>query len=156
MARNYIVGVREVQNLLDQMNRVSARIVTGASKSGAKIALADAKKNCPVSVDGSHGNPPGTLKRSLKVWAQKKKSKGKRVYIMGPTKEGWYAHFVDYGFFATGGKRLSRNESTRAQQTVGMRWVPGNRFLRDAIDNNREKIRQEILNKLHDGLMQVR
>ena len=133
-----LYGVREVQELLRQVDRVSSKAVTTASKKGAKLALNYAKSHCPESIDGSHGNSPGTLKRSLKIKSEKYK-RGKRVYTIGPSSEGWYAHFVDYGF----------------TDRSGIYWY-GNKFLRNSVDTQRNQINDIMLNTLGEELDRLR
>lgn len=132
-------GVDEVVKLLKQVDKVSATVISRAAKVGAQIALEDAKQNCPESADGSHGNPPGTLKKSLKISMESKRKSGKRVYQIGPGKDGWYAHFVDYGFTTRGGRK-----------------VQGNGFLRNAVDKNRSTINDEVLKTLAGELKKLR
>jgi HK97 gp10 family phage protein len=134
MADN-IIGVEDVKKLINEVGKVSARVLTTASKTGAKIALADAKRN----VYNGFFEQTGTLKRSLRIWSQKKKPKNKRVYIMGPDSTGWYAHFIDYGFTTRNGN-----------------YMPGNRFLRNAIDNNRESIKNAQMAFMYEKIKGLR
>jgi hypothetical protein len=138
-----VTGVREVQQLLQQVDKVAAKVITGSSKAGARIALNYAKAHCPTSIKGKTGpyaHAPGNLKKSLKMTLEKRKN-GKRVYQIGGTghyDSGWYAHFVDYGFTDKSGV-----------------FHQGNKFLRNAIDLNRGVINQAILQNLADGLRGV-
>lgn len=155
-----VVGVEEVRALLGQVDRLSASVLTKAAKAGANIALKDAKANCPISDDGQpYGKYPhmsGNLKKNLRLKLEKRKKNTKRVYTVGAKADGWYSHFVDYGHWATGSKRLSENAAIRDTQTSGMTWVPGNRFLRNSIDNNRATINQTILTVLATELSRLR
>ena len=135
---NHIIGVLEVKKLLDEVGKAPAKVMTSATKKGARIALAYAKAHCPESADGSHGSPPGTLKRSLKIKKEKRR-KGKSVYTIGPDQEGWYAHLVDYGF----------------TDKSGTKWQ-GNKFLRNSVDANRTIIDQIILETLASELDKLR
>lgn len=135
---NHITGVLEVKKLLDEVGKAPAKVMTAATRKGARIALAYAKSNVPESADGSHGSPPGTLKRSLKIKKEKRR-KGKSVYTIGPDQEGWYAHFVDYGF----------------TDKAGTKWQ-GNKFLRNSIDVNRGTIDEVILETLASELDKLR
>ena len=135
---NSIIGIEDVKSLLDEVGKAPAKVLTAATKKGAKIALAYAKAHCPESIDGSHGMPPGTLKKSLKIKKEKRRT-GKSVYTIGPGQEGWYAHFADYGF----------------TDKAGMKWQ-GNKFLRNSIDSNREIIDQAILEDMAKELDKLR
>lgn len=135
---NDIVGVDEVRRLFEEVGNAPAKVLTTATKKAAKKALNYAKAHCPESIDGSHGNPPGTLKKSLRIKKEKRK-KGKSVYQIGPGPEGWYAHFADYGF----------------TDKSGMKWE-GNKFLRNSIDTQRNSINQEILSELANEIDKLR
>ena len=136
-----VIGVEDVQKLLNECIKVSARSITTAAKKGAKISYDYAKAKVPVSETGKGGkypHEPGNLKRSIKMWKEKRK-KGKAVYDIGPNKDGWYAHFQDSGFTAPDG-----------------RFIPGYRFLRDSIDLQRNTIQQTILKELANQLEKLR
>lgn len=133
-----IIGIKEVKKMLEDVGKAPAKVLSSSTKKGAKIALAQAKRDCPESLDGSHGNPPGTLRRSLRIKKEKRK-KGKSVYTIGPDETGWYAHFGDYGF-------TDKN---------GVKWE-GNRFLRDSVDNNRGTIQDTILDEMAKEIDKVR
>lgn len=135
---NHIIGVLEVKKLLNEVGKAPAKVMTSATKKGARIALTYAKAHCPESADGSHGAPPGMLKRSLRIKKEKRK-KGKSVYDIGPDRTGWYAHFLDYGF----------------TDKAGTKWQ-GNKFLRNSIDANRGAIDQTILETLASELDKLR
>jgi HK97 gp10 family phage protein len=130
MSNSEVIGAEDVIKLFEEIGQLPTKVLTTATKKGANIALEYARAHCPESVDGSHGAPPGTLKKSLSIKKERSKS-GKSVYQIGPGPEGWYAHFVDYGF----------------TDRDGVKWQ-GNRFLRDSIDKNRESINETILSEL--------
>ncbi|MHB8077431.1 HK97-gp10 family putative phage morphogenesis protein [Desulfosporosinus fructosivorans] len=135
---NDIIGVKEVKKLFEDVGKAPAKVMTASTKKGARIVLSYAKAHVPESVDGSHGHPPGTLKRSLRIKKEKHK-KGKSVYTVGPDETGWYAHFVDYGF----------------TDRKGIKWQ-GNWFLRNAIDSNRGVIQDTILKDMAKELDKLR
>jgi HK97 gp10 family phage protein len=125
-----IIGLEEVKKLLKEVGKAPGRVITVATKKGANIALKQAKQKCPESIDGSHGKPPGTLRKSLKLKKEKRKT-GKSVYTIGADETGWYSHFVDYGF----------------TDKAGVKWE-GNHFLRNSVDDNRSVIDKTILTEL--------
>ena len=158
MANYHVTGLDQVRILFEEVGNAPAKVLTASTRAGASIALKYAKAHVPVGVEwttGQYAHEPGTLKKSLRIKKEKNK-KGKSVYTIGPNKTGWYAHFLDYGHWATGGKRLSTSEKTRNAQTTGMTWVPGNRFLRDSVDRNRATIKQTILSVMARELNKLR
>lgn len=138
---NSIIGIAEVKRLFEEVGKAPAKVLTSATRKGAKIALRYAKAHCPEGVEwtsGRYAHEPGTLKKSLKIKKEKRK-KGKSVYTVGPDATGWYAHFADYGFTTRNG-----------------RYVPGNRFLRDSVDKNRDTIHSTILTEMAKELDKLR
>lgn len=138
---NSIVGLNEVRRLFEEVGRAPAKVLTSATRKGARIALRYAKAHVPVGVEwttGTFAHEPGNLKKSLKIKKEKRK-RGKSVYTIGPDSTGWYAHFLDTGFTARNG-----------------RFIPGTRFLRDSVDVNRGKIRDTILEDMAKELEKLR
>ncbi|TGE31327.1 HK97-gp10 family putative phage morphogenesis protein [Desulfosporosinus sp. Sb-LF] len=133
MSDNSIVGIEDVKKLFEEVGKAPTKVLTAATRKGANIALSYAKAHCPEGVEwtsGRYAHEPGTLKKSLRIKKEKRKM-GKSVYTVGPGPEGWYAHFVDYGFTTRNG-----------------RYVPGNRFLRDSVDKNRGQIQTVMLTEM--------
>jgi HK97 gp10 family phage protein len=61
-------GFKELLDELSQLeDRVAKQIARGAVKAGLEPILETAKELCPVSADGSHGNPPGYLRDSYVI-----------------------------------------------------------------------------------------
>lgn len=153
---NDITGIAEVERLFELVGAAPAKVLTKATRAGASIALKYAKAH----VYDGYDQQTGTIKKSLKIKKERRKQ-GKSVYTVGPDASGWYAHFLDYGHWATGGVKLERgkgvlNRLLRDSQTTGMTWVPGNRFLRDSVDKNDEVIKQTILTGLATELDKLR
>lgn len=141
MARDDVIGVEDVKQLFEEVGKAPARVLSTSARKGARIALAYAKAHVPVGVEwttGKYAHEPGTLKKSLKIKAEKSK-KGKKVYTVGPDDTGWYAHFLDSGFTTRNG-----------------RFIPGTRFLRDSVDRNREEIQNTILTEMANELDKLR
>ena len=138
---NNIVGIEDVQRLFEEVGKAPAKVLTSATRKGANIALKYAKAHVPVGVEwttGKFAHEPGALKKSLRIKKERGK-KGKSVYTVGPNASGWYAHLADYGFTTRNG-----------------RYIPGNRFLRNSVDNNRALIEQTILTGLAAALEKLR
>lgn len=136
-----VTGVDEVIRLMQQVDRVSQTVVTKSAKAGAKIVLDDVKAHVPVDTR--------LMKKSLKMKAERRKQ-GKKVYDI---------KFVGDGL-AKIGKNGNRSFYPMSQEYG---WVkadgtkePGKRFLRNGIDNNRDVVKQTVINGLIDGLGGVR
>ena len=145
MADVDIIGVDDVLKLLEEVNTTSMKHVTTASKAGSKIALDDAKANAPVG-------DTGDLKRGIVRKAEKKRTRGKKVYRISfsdnpnfikessrSKKRFFYPTIVEYGYVTKSGK-----------------VVPGRAFMRDAIDKNRERIRKATLKAMYDKLKELK
>ncbi len=144
---NSVTGVREVQQLLDRVGKASAKVMTASAKAGAKIVQADAKANATEDT--------GAMKRGIKLKAEKRKT-GKKVYRIGfYGKSGKGEEFV----------RIYANGTKRAFYPVSQEygWVdrngvrhPGVKFLRNALNNNREAIKNKILETMGAAINRVR
>lgn len=135
-----VIGVADVQRLLRDVGRAPAKVLTKATKAGAKILQGDAKANAPKDT--------GKLKRGIKLKAEKRRA-GKRVYRIG-----FYGDFVK---ISKAGKRSFYPVS----QEYG--WVDrsgkyhqGKKFLRSALNNNRGQIKNTILETMVSEINRVR
>lgn len=97
-----ISGANELIYALQGMEpQLARRVLATAMRKAAAPVLRAAKSRAPVSVDGSHGNPPGTLRDSLKIRARKRR-KG-QVGVIVQTRGGdykgkaFYGAFIEYG-----------------------------------------------------------
>lgn len=79
---------RLLENLGRLKQEIAAQILSEAVKKGAELVCEDARQRVPRQT--------GTLARSLMVDEPKVIKDGVEVAI-GPSKEGWYAHFVEMG-----------------------------------------------------------
>lgn len=130
-----IIGMDKVQKLINDIGKVPAKILTKATKTAATIVRNEARSNAPVDT--------GAMRRGLKLKSEKRR-KHKRVYEVGFFgKAGKGEEFVRY---SKSGKRAFYPASQEYGWTdqYGHRHE-GKRFLRSAVDNNRENIRQTIM-----------
>lgn len=141
-----ITGMAEIRKLFSDIEKIPDRALGKASRAGSNIALKDARKNSPKK----------TLKlaRGIKLKKEKRK-KGKHVYQIG--------------FFGASGKgeefvKVSK-DGKRSFYPVSQEfgWIDekgvkheGKRFLRNAIDNNRDKIQKAITDVIGKELDKLR
>ncbi|MDK1104035.1 MAG: HK97 gp10 family phage protein [Actinomycetota bacterium] len=108
----HITGLEELLKALGSLpKKVARQAIRKPLREGAKIVLAEAKRNVPK---GKTGN----LKRSLKVRAGKRK-KG-TISIRVVTSEGWFKGDTFYGAFVEYGthKMEARNYVRNAYNTT--------------------------------------
>jgi hypothetical protein len=117
-----------------RLEQVPQKSVTKAARAGARIAYRAAKAKAPVDT--------GELKRAIIMKAERRQVKGKRAYqvtisaalndtfvkISKAGKRSYYPASQEYGFFAENG-----------------RYIPGYRYLRRAIDEHEQTIRDVTL-----------
>ncbi|QMV44466.1 HK97 gp10 family phage protein [Cohnella cholangitidis] len=136
MARTDIIGLRDLERSFRQLGRVPQTVATQAARAGASVARSAAKKNAPVDT--------GDLKKGIIMKRERKTKQGKAVYdiMMDPamndvfvkeSKEGkrsYYPASQEYGFLTADGG-----------------YVPGYRYLRRSIDDNKTMIEKKTLEK---------
>jgi len=136
MARSDIIGLRELERSFRQLGRIPQTVATQAARAGGSVARKAAKKNAPVDT--------GELKHGIIMKKERKTKPGKAVYdiMMDPamndvfvkeSKEGKRAYYPasqEYGFLTANGG-----------------YVPGYRYLRRAIDENKSEIETKTLEK---------
>jgi len=129
-----IKGMAELESMFKQLGKVPQTVATKSARAGARIALKAAKANAPVDT--------GDLKRGIILKREKRRKPGKAVYdvMMSPhmndvfvkiSKDGkrsYYPASQEYGFL-----------------TVDGGYVPGYRFLRNSIDDNKSAIEKKVL-----------
>lgn len=138
MSESTVEGIDELIAKFKQLEEVPQKIVTSAAKNGATMALDFALANLqPVngSFLGRQGRKEqhqgGDLKRLMKLQAEKG-PKGKKVYKITTT---WYAHFRDLGFTTRNGVKIE-----------------GSHFLKYALTEHYDEIRNAIIDELTKGL----
>lgn len=124
----------EILKTLDKMNDLTQKQVSAAAKAGAKYIQKKAKEKAPVSLDGSHGRPKGFLKKSIKIKAEKSKTKGKKVYTVGIGGGAFYGVFLEYG----------------------TKKIKARPFLRPALDNEKEELKRIMLGEVAKGVDKVK
>jgi len=132
--RSEIVGMKELERAFKELGKVPQTVATQSARAGGRIALKAAKTNAPED--------SGDLKRGIILKRERTRVKGKAVYdvMMDPakndvfvktTKDGkryYYPASQEYGFL-----------------TVDGGYVPGYRFLRRSIDDNKTVIEKKVL-----------
>jgi len=132
--RTDIIGMMELEQSFRELGKVPQTVATQSARAGGRIALKAAKANAPVDT--------GELKSGIILKRERTRVKGKAVYdvMMDPakndvfvkvTKDGkryYYPASQEYGFLTRDGG-----------------YVPGYRFLRRAIDDNKTVIEKKVL-----------
>lgn len=134
MARNDIQGMKELERMFKQLERVPQTVATQSARAGATVALRAARANSPIDT--------GELKKGIILKRERRVKVGKAVYdvMMDPSKndmfvktskEGKRAYYpasMEYGFL-----------------TVDGGYIPGYRFMRNALEDNVQKIEQRVI-----------
>lgn len=134
MAKEEIVGMKEVEKAFKELGKVPQTVATKSARAGATIAFRSAKKNAPEN--------KGDLKRGIIMKRERRKIKGKAVYdvLMSPHmndvfvkisksgKRSYYPASQEYGFLTVDGK-----------------YIPGYRYFERAITENSREIEKKIL-----------
>lgn len=138
MARkNEIVGMKELERLIKQLEKLPQKCVTKAAKSGASIAYKSAKSDAPVD--------DGELQKGIIMRAERRVKVGKRMYdiMMDPAKnkifqkttadgkQYYYPASQEYGFV-----------------TVDGGYVPGYHFFRNSITKNASVMEETMIGTL--------
>lgn len=129
-----IVGMKELERAFKKLGKVPQTVATKAARAGGSIALKSARNNAPEDT--------GELKRGIVLKRERTRIKGKAVYdvMMDPAKNpvfvkeskdgkrAYYPASQEYGFL-----------------TVDGGYVPGYRYLRRSIDDNKTSIEKKVL-----------
>lgn len=132
--RSDIIGMKELERAFKQLGKVPQSVATKAAKAGATIARKAAKVNAPEE--------SGDLKSGIILKRERRTKPGKAVYdvMMDPAmndvfvkvskdgKRSYYPASQEYGFL-----------------TVGGGYVPGYRFLRNSIVDNKSAIEHKVV-----------
>jgi len=129
------------KKLLDLDKKVARKISSQALRAGAKIVLERARQLVPVK--------SGTLKRSLKVRAGKRK--GGRISFVVQTKAGDYRGETFYGSFLEFGHKVGKRRRVKGL-TDTREAVPPKPFLRPAFDQTKDAALAAITTTLQAGI----
>ncbi|MFZ3132765.1 MAG: HK97 gp10 family phage protein [Desulfosporosinus sp.] len=142
----YVTGVREVQQLLDQVGKAPAKALTKAVRPAAKLVQKAAKNRAPAD--------SGALKKGIKIKAERRK-KGKRVYQIGVFgAAGGGEEFVK---ISKSGKRSYYPASQEYGWTDEHgNYTPGYQYLRKAADVDGRMVHSMILETLGQELDRLR
>jgi hypothetical protein len=136
MARNEIIGMKELEKAFKRLGKVPQTVATKAARSGAKIAFKSAKSNAPVD--------QGDLKAGIIMKPERRVKVGKKVYdiMMDPAKNDIFVKI------SKAGKRSYYPASQEyGFMTVDGGYIPGYRYLRKSLTENTRIITQTIVNE---------
>lgn len=142
MAKFEVEGMDEVIKIIKDVGELPQKCVNKAAKKGIQIAKKDAK-------NGGWVDETGYLRKGIKEKAEKTKIKGKKVYDLWPDpsmndvfvktsksgKRAYYPASIEYGF-----------------KTKNGGYVPGFKFLYNALTSNKGQIEQTIIQVLTDEI----
>lgn len=143
-----IEGMKELEKSIKKLGNVPQKHVTSSSKKGMNIVLKKAKADAPID--------SGMLKKGIILKGERARVKAKKVYRVvfdekmndvfqkpiknpgeagGKNKTAYYPFSQEYGFFARDGK-----------------YIPGYRFIHDALSSNTKKIERKIVEEMEKKL----
>lgn len=141
-----VEGMEELQKSLKRLGKVPQKHVTSSARKAMSIALKQARATAPYDT--------GALKRGIIMVGEKAKEKGKKVYrivfdramndifqkpVKNPGESGspnarsiaYYPVSQEYAYFARNG-----------------RYIPGFRFIHNALTDNVSKIEKTIVSEM--------
>ncbi len=135
-----VEGLDEAIEMFRKAGELPQKCVNKAAKKGIQIAKKSAK-------NGAWVDQTGYLRKAIKEKAEKTKTKGKKVYDLWPDrsyndvfvktskagKRAYYPASIEYGF-----------------RTKGGGYVPGFKFLHNALTDNKSQIENVIVKTLAD------
>jgi HK97 gp10 family phage protein len=138
MIKFKVEGMRELEKSLKKLGNVPQKHVTASARKGMSIVRKDAKTNAPRDT--------GALERGIVLKGERSKLKAKKVYrvvfddkmndIFQKKNEqgdviGYYPVSQEYGYFTKSG-----------------RYIPGFRFIHNALNNNTGAVEKTIVNEM--------
>lgn len=151
-----ITGLRELERTLKKLEpKNSKNVLRAAIRAAGRVVVVEARQNLPSEYD--------TLSRSLTHKLLKQRSAVRMNLIVGPTTgeqaryNGWYAHLVEFGVAPHpipkgNGRRIMNIGDGEVATKVQHPGVKKRPFLRPALDNNLEKIKDAYIAKLWAGI----
>lgn len=133
-----VEGMEELQRSIRELGKLPQKVVTPAARKGMNIALRSARQDAPYET--------GALQGGMLLIGEKSRKRGKKVYqvVFDRNKNdifqkknaegrvtGYYPASQEYGFFARNG-----------------RYIPGFRFMKNAIDDNSRAIENKIVSEM--------
>lgn len=147
MSESTIEGIDEIIAKFKELEQVPQTIVTSAAKKGATMAMNYAIANLQPKNGaflGRHGrtesHESGDLKKAIRL-KRETTAKGKTVYRITTT---WYARFVDLKF--------TTHRGTRKTGIVKLDTIEGNHFLRRALTEHYDEIKDAMIEELAKGI----
>jgi len=129
-----IKGMQELQRTFERLGKVPQTVATKSARAGGTIAQKAASHNAPED--------EGDLKRGIVLVRERTRIRGKAVYqvtidpamndkfvkISKAGKRSYYPASMEYGFM-----------------TVDGQYIPGYRYMRRAVDENKRSIEKKML-----------
>lgn len=147
-------GIDQLIADMEKLGKVPQGAVNQAARAGAKIAFKAAKANAPV---GKTGN----LKKGIILKAEKRTVMGKKSFqvTFDPSMTAIYRRSTQDGTRRRGGMGANANERIKgdyyypASQEWGFQhpeagYIPGYKYLKKAIDENKDAIEKAVLERL--------
>lgn len=153
MARNEIIGMKELERSIKELGKLPQKCVTKAAKKGATIALKAARAKSPVDT--------GNLKKGVILKGEKRSVAGKKVYdvMMDPAMSDIYRKKTNSGLRRKGGKKKDANTMIEgdyyypASMEYGFfardgSYVPGDHYMRKSITDHARVIEETMVDVL--------
>jgi HK97 gp10 family phage protein len=140
-----LIGGEELRRkLLTIDKKVAKQISSQALRAGAKVMLDATRRITPVI--------SGTLKRSLKVRAGKRKKD--RVSFQVQTRDGDYKGETFYGAFVNFGHRVGKRKARRNSRTFNdtRKEVPANPFMARGFELSKNAALSKVTDVLKSGI----
>lgn len=146
MSSTEVIGLNELLKMFKDIEKLPQKCVTKAAKSGATIALKDAKDKAP---EGKTHN----LKKGIVLRAEKTKTKGKKVYQV--TFDSRMNDIFQKKNAA--GKVIAYYPASQEYGWIDRKGVKhkGKHFMRDSVANNKNEIEDTILDELISNVEKV-
>jgi len=156
MAKEFEVkGLKEMERLLRKLpDRVAANALASALRAGGRPIIRQARKNL--------GGTNSAIAQTLKTKVLRKRGKGIRAALVGAgvskrrnkatgetvTRDGWYAHIVEFGTLASRTRPLSSKTKRKKHKSPLPRGLKSKPFLRPAFDTTKSASLNAISKKL--------
>lgn len=166
MKRTKILGMKELEKTIKEIEKLPQKCVTKAAKSGARIVLREAKANAPFLT--------GALKKGIILYGERVRLTGKKVYqvVFDRNMNDIFAKTHKLGVFNSRVRNLTKRarklklgDYVRSYYPASMEYgyfsrdgnfIPGYHFLRNAIDKNSRQIETKIVGVLSKEIDKLR
>jgi HK97 gp10 family phage protein len=154
-----IVGMRELERTISQLEQLPQKVVTKSARKGMNIALKAVRRNAPEDT--------GNLKRGFKLVGERSKVKGRKIYQVVPDRgfnHVFQKPIPDPEAEHPRGKGIygGKNDTAYypASQEYGFLtangYVPGYHFMRKSMDDNAGNISETTIRVMTDEIDKIR